>query len=307
MAKVGFTCPDGVNIKAEECYKKCRLGERCATLPTLRKSMEQREWNGLVSTTTALKGTLEAFLIFTTDYYESIDSCAFRMLGTMHHKLLEDFASDSELAEESFKDELNTGIADLVTASETKEGFYDLTDYKTSGSYVVRLALGYYTEDEPVIDDAGNQVVFKSGARKGQVKTKKVQKQSDEKKDMKDWSMQLSRYAMFYEKAGFPIDKMRVQVTVRDGGCYIAKGRNVDRNIYVLDVPRIPDEAVMDYYMTKSEALITAMETGVCDSVCSQEERWDNDRKCEAFCSARYNCPFGVAVMARKQEEKGDK
>ena len=39
----GFYCPDNEPIEVEDCLQKCRLGERCLTLPTLRLLSKERE------------------------------------------------------------------------------------------------------------------------------------------------------------------------------------------------------------------------------------------------------------------------
>ena len=39
----GFQCPDGDAVLVEDCLNKCRLEERCLTLPTLKLISQERE------------------------------------------------------------------------------------------------------------------------------------------------------------------------------------------------------------------------------------------------------------------------
>ena len=304
MPCIGFTCPEGENIKHEDCLAKCRLGRRCATRPTLRLLAVQRPWTGKPSVTQCLSGTMEAFLKITQDYYESVDGQAFRLAGTIHHGLLENFAV-SELAEEKFKEDIS-GIPDLLEVSEDDPDMYDLYDYKNSGSFMVAKALGLYKEAVVVRDDQGDPVVYKSGKKAGEQKTRQEVRQSDDKIDMTDWCLQINRYRIFFESSGFPVKNMRLQVTVRDGGIAIAAGRGVERNIYILDIPRMDDAEILEYFKAKAEALLKALAAKRCDAICSKEERWD-DRKCQSFCSVASLCSYGRPVKAHYEAEKEGK
>ncbi len=112
-----------------------------------------------------------------------------------------------------------------------------------------------------------------------------------------DVVLQLNRYRMFYEKAGFPVVRMIIQVTPRDGGTYIALNRGVMDNIYMIEIPRLPDETVSAYFDEKAAALVQAMETGSMPEVCNQHERWEDDHKCKNFCSVRHKCPHGLQYL----------
>jgi len=288
MAATAFKCTDGSEIPFANCLKACKMGVRCLSTRTLRMIAEQRPWTGEPSTTQLLKGTREAYLEITQTGY-SLDPMGelFRVLGSKAHAFLEEF-TDNELSEERLHDEIGSGQFD----------FYDpvtctLVDTKTWGSYKVMKALGFKQETI----DTGE--VFKSGARKGQAKTKKIVVQAEP--DMKDTEIQLNHYRMLLEATGFPVKEMFVEAIVRDGGTYMAIGRGVDKNGYLIPVKRLPDEEVRAYLTGKRDALLMAVETGIMPEACSLEESWDC-RKCKDYCRVARFCDIGQKLMAAREE-----
>ena len=89
MVAVGFKCPDGVAIKAEACLKQCRMGRRCVSRSTLQVSVD-RKWDGVPHVTQLLNGTMMEYLKIKHDYYIDPQDRAFALLGSTHHKLLEE-------------------------------------------------------------------------------------------------------------------------------------------------------------------------------------------------------------------------
>ena len=92
----------------------------------------------------------------------------------------------------------------------------------------------------------------------------------------------MNRYRLFFRDAGFPVDRMQLQVFVRDGGTFVAAQRGVTRNIYIIPVKRLPDTPVEYYFARKRQALLTALETGMVPG-CTADERWQGKR-CASFC-----------------------
>lgn len=289
MPATMFKCPDGLEIPFSDCLKSCRMGNRCLSKRTLRMIAEQREWKGEPSTTQLLKGTREAYLEITqTDY--SLDPMGelFRVLGSKAHAFLEEF-TDNELTEERLHDDIGSGQFDFYDPEDC--GLYDT---KTWGSYKVMKALGYRQETV----ETGE--VFKSGARKGLPKTKKVLVQADP--DMKDTEIQLNHYRMLLEAAGFEVRSMAVEAIVRDGGTYMAIGRGVDKNGYLIPVKRMPDEEVREYLQTKRDELIFALETEIMPEACTDEECWDG-RKCAGYCRVARFCESGLKLTLEEESE----
>lgn len=283
-----FICPDGIKVEIEKCLTKCRMAERCLSLPTLRSIAQQRPWKGKPSTTQLIKGTREAYIeIIFDDLEEDPDDCMFRFLGTKVHLNLEELTGDM-LAEEKMEDKDLTGIFDLYDHEEKC-----LYDYKTSGSYKIAKALGLKEIDIPVPGE-----FFKSGPRKGQQKTQKkiVQKEPD----CRDWELQLNKYRLMIEDAGFPVERIKIEAIVRDGGTYLAKQRGIVKNSYIIPIRKLPDEEVKEYFADKSKALLDAISKKEMPPICSEDERWGGN-KCKGYCIACKHCDYGMNLKAGKK------
>ncbi len=125
-----------------------------------------------------------------------------------------------------------------------------LWDYKTSGSYKVASAVGIVKE---MIEDPTGAVYQRSGKgySKGDPKMVPIFTVDPTKQDCGDWTLQLNRYCLFAEAAGHPVKKIKIEAIVRDGGTHIAKARGIDKNVYVIDIPILPDEQVRQYFDAK--------------------------------------------------------
>lgn len=285
MPLTSFVCPDGETVACTECLSKCRMSSRCATVPTLRQIGSNREWKGIPSVTQLLKGTREAYLEIKHDYSASPDSFAFAFLGTRAHGKLDHDEANHLLEERLTSDEIS-GQFDLWDA-ETKT----LYDYKTSGSYKVAKALGVVK----VTTEVETGEVYKTGAKKGLPKTRKEYAFEKGEPDMADWIKQLNFYRLLLQGTGFLVDRMAIQAIVRDGGTFTAKSRGIDRNIYVIDVPRLPDAEVNEYFNAKRDALLFCLGAGVMPEACTEEERWDG-KKCLDYCHVWHLCDVGIAA-----------
>ena len=51
---------------------------------------------------------------------------------------------------------------------------------------------------------------------------------------------------------------MFIQATVRDAGLQIARERGIDKKIYMIDIPHIDNQHLIDRYSNKKEALLNA-------------------------------------------------
>jgi len=297
MPLKNFICPDGVEIPYQECLKEggCRRHERCATRSYLRLVSKERPWTGRPSTTQLIQGTMQAFLKITKDYSISPDQRAFMVHGTKGHANLE--ASDDELSllEEKF-DDADTEITGIADVYEEESGNRILADYKTSGSYKVAKALGFTTEEE----ETGE--VYKSGKRKGEKKTRKILVRRDDDIDRWEWELQLNKYRIEFEKRGYPVDEMRIQCCVRDGGTFIARSRGVFRNVYYFKIAKMPDEEVLTYFDTKKKCLEQALKQGKWSGWCSKKESWDG-LKCAKYCEVAEFCPLGKMYKQEREVE----
>jgi len=239
---------------------------------------------------------MQAFLKIKHDYAVYPDARAFMIHGTRGHKVLEDAGSGDEISELELKFEEGdiTGISDGI---ETELGVSILYDTKTSGSYKVAKALGFFVEDEPTGE------VYKSGKRKGEQKTRKILKRDDSKIDRYEWELQLNRYRMEYEnKTGRTVKELKIQCVVRDGNTYIARSRGVFRNVYYFKIQILPDEEVVGYFERKRLALLQAVKQGYWKEYCTKEENWDG-LKCQNYCETAEFCGYGKYLSKEREEE----
>lgn len=285
-----FKCSDGEVTKASDCLKNCRMGERCLTLPTLEWIGKERVWDGVPSTTQLLNGTMYSFLKLTQPYVVDPDSMAFALLGTKHHDKLKDMAKELGLPAEIA---LTTEDRDIFDLLEPDNGGYVLTDYKTWGSFKVAKAIGIVkTGMKP---DPSGEVYKRSGAwgKAGSPKMIPVFRAMPGEADNYDTELQLNRYRIMLEERGLTINRMQVQVTVRDGGLAVARSRGVDRNMMMVPIKRLSDDDVRDYFYMKATQLAKALEDGSWSQPCSNHECWDGVR-CRGYCEVAMYCPKGL-------------
>ncbi|KKL70839.1 hypothetical protein LCGC14_2100920 [marine sediment metagenome] len=268
------------------------MGERCLTGPTLHKIYRNREWTGDGSTTQLLNGTMLEFLKLTHNYTIEPEEMAFAILGTVHHERLADEADILGLpAEVSLTDD-EKNIFDLLTYD---DGWITLVDYKTWGSFKLAKTLGIVIVEKEV-------VYYTDSTGKKRQKTINHFDINPDRADTFEIDMQLNRYRLtIEEKLGNTIDKMKVQVTVRDGGLYTATGYGVFKRMYLFPVARIDDDVVKGYFDAKNVALQQAMKHGSWDMPCEPYERWTNasgaDIRCQRFCPVAEFCPYGKRLM----------
>lgn len=291
-----FRCPDGKINTVKDCLTKCRMEERCLTLPTLTLMADERKWTGIPSTTQLLNGTMYEFLKLTQPYIVDPDSRAFMLAGTKHHQPLEEMARKLDLPAE-IPLNIDRDIFDLL---EPENGNFVLTDYKLWGSYRVARALGIVEVGKK--PDPSGAVYKKSGAwgQAGTPKMVTVFESIPQEADVFNEELQLNRYRIMLEELGISISKMQLQVTVRDGGLAIASSRGITRNIYRIPIQRLKTEKVIDYFRIKEQDLSMALSVNKWEVPCNNRECWDGVR-CERYCEVARYCPKG---MLYQQEVK---
>lgn len=294
MPLVGFICPDGEKISIEECLSEggCRMKDRCASRTYLQMAASQRPWTGTPSTTQLISGTMLSYLRIKEPYYVAPDDRAFMLHGTLAHAKLT-YDDEYSIVEEKLQGE-GTEVTGIFDIYQVENGKATLIDTKTSGSYKVVKALGFYQEKEPT------GKFYKSGPRKGQPKFRKVTKQSDEHIDRWEWELQLNMYRIQLERQGFPVHRLQIQCIPRDGGTHIAKSRGVNRNLYLFDINRLDDEIVLEYFKRKRRALLYALKYG-WSKPCNADENWDGIR-CARYCEVAQFCPLGQYMVKEKEK-----
>jgi hypothetical protein len=116
--------------------------------------------------------------------------------------------------------------------------------------------------------------------------------------DMEEWELQLNNYRLMIEACGFPVSRMIIQATVRDGNTVVAHNRGVMKNIYLIPVQRLNDTEVSYYFERKRRELLEALKAGIMPAPCSEKESWEGKR-CKSYCPVAEFC--GVKI-----EEVGD-
>jgi hypothetical protein len=246
---------------------------------------DERPWEGKPHVTDLLNGPRYVFLKATTDYATSPEGAAFRVMGIQAHKKLEGLGETSELHLEN--DDV-IGRSDLLESN--GDGTWTLTDYKVVGSYKVGLAIGIYTEREEIIGPDGTAEIFKSGDRKGQVKSHNVLKCDPSKADTKDWTRQLNIYRYLAEKeCNIRVTKLQIFVIVRDGNTIAARSRGVMDETYLVPIKIFQDDKVQSFISERSQELMDAFKPGAIPRACNKEEAWDG-RRCMGYCDVSKAC-----------------
>lgn len=289
---VGFICPDNQRVSIEDCFKACRLEHRCMTLPSLMLISGGRKWGGVPSTTQLLNGTMEEFLKITKSYYVIPDKRAFMLQGIRHHKSLEQAAKKLGMAAE-IPLNFDRDIFDLLV---WENNIFGLTDYKYWGSYRVAKSLGIVEVGKQPDPSGATYKTNSKWGRAGNPKMVPVWEQCPNKVDNWEAEYQQNRYRIMIKKvAKIDLGWMELQVTVRDGGLFVAKERGVFRNTYMIPIPFLPDEMIEQYFNLKTMNLLEALSKEGWNTPCSVEESWEGLR-CKEWCDVWEWCPKGKLI-----------
>jgi hypothetical protein len=276
MPLTKFICPDDKEVFISQCMTQCRMQSRCAPLPYLRACADAREWTGKPSVTQLIRGTRESYLLIKGEYAVRPSNEAFALFGTGVHKALESYPGEDSISEHDTSIELNgitiTGTADYVQ----KEGeFYSLWDYKTSGAFKVKKALGLKSRKEKLMNG----------------ETRVITETVPEDVDMDDWVKQLNMYRIMIERENpdISVSHQYIFSIVRDGGLQATRNYGIEDNIYTIPVPIVDDEKILDYFSMKAKALMSFLERDELPPVCTYEECWGG-RKCAKYCNVYNLC-----------------
>ena len=285
MSAIGFICPDNQIIEFKDCFKKCRMSERCMSIATLKAMSEQRAPNRPPSTTELLSGTCESYLKRTKEYFINPQDRAFALMGTIHHLQLENQdVGDNVLQEEHLQGLDITGILD----------FYDkesqtLIDYKNTGSFKAGRVLGIKHRKIPC--PLGTR--YKKSGKWGKVGTIKKVKEfycDENAQDFGDWLYQVNMYRYMLELKGYKVKNMKLQMNIRDAGTHACKDRGITRNIYFVEIPFLDNDIIIPYFLEKRDRLLQHIKDETTPPKCSDEETWGG-KKCESYCEVRSLCP----------------
>lgn len=324
--------PDGSREKiTEELLERgSELQRKNVPLPYLRLVVSKpREWKGTMGVTSVLNGKRFNYLKYKMQPDFNLDDSAFLALGISSHNMLDENTADKDSSEEWLTDGRVVGRSDLleVEPGEDKDSNI-LNDYKVSGSFKVARSVGIVEGPRvPAVDEFGYPILYKrsgKGYKAGDQKMDKSWVIKPETADNWEYEMQLNKYRRMYEKKGIKISKMRIFFIVRDGGTRIAKSYGVDKKIYLLEIPFLPDEEVDKYYDEYTEEFSAIMEdtkdisgtpeevvketlrAGINIPICNIRENWAG-RKCEGYCAYSAACKlFGDNPYLGRSNENED-
>lgn len=257
-------------------------------LPTLRAIVKSIDRGIEEPTVTELiSGVREIYLKKISDYAIDPQSALYALQGQAVHTLHEECTDGEILSEVRLKDAVTSGKFDMY-GKILDESDGTLGDLKVTSSYKLMKALGIYKVDVPTGE------VYKTGTRKGQLKTRKEIRYGGVRHVL-DWAIQLNYYRILLEKAGFPVKRMVVQAICRDNSLRTAAERGIEQTVYLIPIQKISDRWLERYFAKKAEMLRSALELKELPPVCSNRERWGG-RKCLDFCEARMECPFAKKI-----------
>lgn len=270
---------------------------------------KRRNYKGTMGVTTALNGHRYNYLRYKVLPDIDLDGSAFMALGIGAHSMMDDNAADKDKSEVWLEDGKIVGRSDTL---ETVAGLKVLNDYKVSGSFKVAKAMGIVEgPKKPVYDEYGNPVLYRrsgKGYKAGDQKMEKTWIIDPEKREHWEYSMQLNKYRIMFKKQfGTEPDLMNIYFIVRDGDTISARSRGVLNRTYLLEIPKIEDEKVDEFYNvqvekfdeimtatadiegTPGEVIAKTIASGVEIPMCDTRENW-NGRRCENYCSYASVC-----------------
>lgn len=288
MPATKFICPNGRRITIKRCLVGCPQKERCMFLPTLRAVAESLDRGIKGATVTELiSGVREAYLKKKTSYAVNPQDELYSLHGQAVHTIHENNTYGDILGEIRLQDKITSGKFDLYgKIIDEEEGV--LGDLKVTSSYKLAKALGIYKVDVPTGE------VYKTGARKGQPKTRK-ELRYDGLKHVWDWAVQLNYYRILLEQAGFTVKRMYIQAMCRDCNLRTAGERGITKSLYIIPINKISDRWLLRYFRKKASMLRTALRTRKLPPPCSIKETWQG-KKCLDFCEVREKCPHATAM-----------
>lgn len=288
MPATKFICPNGRRIMIKRCLAACPQQERCMFLPTLRAIADSLDRGIKGATVTELIGGVrEAYLKKKTCYAVAPQDVLYSLHGQAVHTIHEHNTYGDMLGEIRLQDNVTSGKFDLYGRI-IDEDECVLGDLKVTSSYKLAKALGIYKVDVPT----GG--VYKTGAKKGQPKTRK-EFRNDGVKHVWEWAVQLNYYRLLLEQSGFEVKKMYIQALCRDSSLRTAAERGIDKPVYIIPINKISDRWLMRYFNKKASILRAAMKTKTLPPPCSVKETW-HGKKCLEHCDVRGKCPHAQAL-----------
>ena len=297
MPATMFICPDGQRVEIDRCLKSCRMGIRCMFLPTLRSVAKSanRNLKGY-SVTELLNGCREVYLKRKHDYAVSPTKQLYALHGSAGHAINEGHTSGNILSEERIYGDIASGQFDMY-GQLLDDDSTTLGDLKFTSSYKIMRALGYYKIDVPTGE------VYKTGAKKGQPKTKKELRTNGVQHKL-DWAIQVNYYRMLLESQGYPVTRMIIQAICRDNSLQISASRGIDQPVYLIPIAPISNQWIERYLQTKKELLDEVLGLDTVPPPCRHRETWGG-KKCSAgYCDVSSFCDYAQSLKPETEEQQ---
>lgn len=258
---------------------------------------DRRKWNGTPHITDLIKGTREAFLLYTADCVIDLDATAHALGGLFKHGKLEDVFVDNSRYTFRAEQKVNwldiDGRLDAMLLDFNQHIIY-IDDLKTAGAYKYKTYSGISTKKEPVLDEFGNTVYIKSGKNKGMPKTKNTFVRSAGERDNLEYDVQISFYGHALQEQDPQLKdwKMYLHIffMIRDGGMAASKSQGINFNTMREPVNIIPKDMLTEHLVPRRKALVDSINSGLVPDMCTRKERWDDRKCCLAYCSAFEVC-----------------
>jgi len=254
----------------------------------------QRDWSGKAHPTDIINCPRQAALKYTTDYPIILDRTVDAMIGTSMHRFFEN--GENSYANVRVSNELITGEMDLL---EIVNGEGIIYDFKVVKSFPVKKALGFYKEDEPILDEDGNVVLLKSGPRKGEVKTRSVTKQDLAHRDVVTYTRQLNMYRYLFEtgddiepnvlQKSYIIEGLIVMQLLKEAGRTAAQN-GIIHSSYAVPIPIVSNKNVATFIQDRAVPINDFMRGGELPGIpdCPQDV-WEG-RLCRDYCPVKDFC-----------------
>lgn len=285
MPATRFICPDGSTIPIEDCIRNCPFENRCMARPaiiSLAKNVGDRGLNRF-SVTELMRGTRESYLLKMYNYAVDPHKLLLAAEGTALHYYNEKNIQKENwlITEERFANDIASGQIDTYGYIFNNKELV-ICDYKLTSTYKIAKALGYGYTNITTTEQ------YKSGAKKGQFKTKKVWTDQNVKYRM-DWAKQQNFYRILLEEQGYRVDGMYIQAYARDYSAASAAKTNITKSQYVIKLNKISDHWLKLWFREKQRRITEALANHKLPPLCTPKETW-NGLKCERYCDVAEIC-----------------
>jgi hypothetical protein len=266
MGKIGFICPDGTHYLGSECLKECRMGRRCCPKGYLEFASQDRP--SIVDGKIRNPSVTELLRGTRQAYLQRTKDYCVKPSD-------EAFAITGTKAHQAVEDGGGTLEYEGITGIPDEVDGDTIIDYKVSGSYQIAKTLGIK--------------MVKKELTKVEI-------------DIFDWQMQLNMYRIIL---GETAKHLKVFAIVRDGNTFIAKNRGILNKTYYIDIPILPKEEVLEYFIAKRNLLVGHLIAGTMPEMCNDKETW-NGMRCREYCPVSLFCTNNPHVTAAFGEDNND-